>query len=98
MFCFQSVRVGVEFYDWARTFFIPNAFHTVDYNGIPVCDYDQLFVENSVGYRLGPPRFRQLRVKPGEHKIFNLYLLQVLFINFEQTNLSTHCTRSWIIF
>ena len=44
---------------------VPNLYNTHSYNDAPVNDYARKFISDYYAIRLGPPRLRMLRVKPG---------------------------------
>ena len=45
---------------------MPNLYYNEYYNGNAGTAYDEKFLLNTVGMRLGPPRLRQLRSKPSK--------------------------------
>ena len=62
------VQVGDKYAVWAwlNDEVVPNLYFTEHYNGDVTTAYDEQFIYNGVGKRLGPPRLRQLRSKQGE--------------------------------
>ena len=61
-------QVGDKYAVWAwlNDEVVPNLYFTEHYNGDVTTTYDEQFIYNGVGKRLGPPRLRQLRSKQGE--------------------------------
>ena len=51
-------------WDWIEESLLPNLYYTEDYRGSPLNAYNEKFLANSVSMRLGPPRLRQIRIKP----------------------------------
>ena len=45
---------------------MPGLYYSERYSGEATDDYDEKFVANTVGMRLGPPRLRQLRSPPSK--------------------------------
>ena len=54
-----------ELFEWLKETVIDNLYYTQSYNGIDLDDYNQKFTHTGIAMRMGPPRIRQLRVKPG---------------------------------
>ena len=53
-------------------------FYVKGYDGKRVTPYDEKFIADRSGMRLGPPRMRQVRVIKGEC-IMNLYILLIAY-------------------
>ena len=55
----------VDVFTWMRAAVIPALYYTQTYADSATSSYDARFIDNQVGFRLGPPRLRQLRIKNG---------------------------------
>ena len=51
---------------WLTNVVVPNLYNTHAYNDAPLNAYAHKFIADFYAMRLGPPRLRLLRVKPGE--------------------------------
>ena len=52
------------FWNWTLAVVLPGLYNTTWYTGRKF-EYDEGFISNRVGYMVGMPRLRQLRIKPG---------------------------------
>ena len=66
MFPLVKVDDALGTWDWIEETFLPNLYYSSDYRQQPVNVYNEKFIRNAVGLRLGPPRLRQVRVKPSK--------------------------------
>ena len=59
-----QIGAKLETWDWIEETLLPNLYYTEDYRGQALNAYNEKFLVNTVGLRLGPPRLRQLKNKP----------------------------------
>ncbi|XP_066292394.1 polycystin family receptor for egg jelly-like isoform X1 [Branchiostoma lanceolatum] len=59
----SKVSNVANFWKWAKGSLIPALYQTGEYNGDKVAFHNRKFVSDLNSYRIGPARFRQLRVK-----------------------------------
>ena len=55
-----------DLFEWIDSQVIPNMYFTEHYNDNPLDEYDRKFIDDGYYMRLGPPRLRLIRVKPGQ--------------------------------
>ena len=60
-----QIRNADTFWDWTKKYLVPAMYGVKWYNG-RAFEYKDGFISDMSGYLVGMPRFRQLRVKPGE--------------------------------
>ena len=54
-----------DVWGWIESIVVPGLYHTMDYRGMVLKDYESKFINNMNSMRLGPPRLRQIRVNTG---------------------------------
>ena len=64
-YVFTQVNSPEKLWNWTNTIFLPTLYMEEWYNGAPTRPDEARVSSNLVSYRLGPPRLRQIRIKPG---------------------------------
>ncbi|XP_060073664.1 uncharacterized protein LOC132553437 [Ylistrum balloti] len=62
---FSKVEDPIDFVKWINETFYPRYFPTSEYNGDKLDERDKLYFWDLDNTRIGPPRFRQVRMKRG---------------------------------
>ena len=65
----MQVNSPQKFWNWTHQIFLPTLYLEDWYNGDKNPPDEARLSSNLVAYRLGPPRLRQVRVKPGMRKV-----------------------------
>lgn len=55
-----------DVWEWMSDVLVPGLYPTVDYNGNHLSTYDKKFIISGYGIKLGVPKIRQIRIKPGK--------------------------------
>ena len=63
---FFQIHNADTFWAWTKKYLVPAMYEVKWYNG-QAFEYKDGFISDLSGYLVGMPRFRQLRVKPGEY-------------------------------
>ena len=63
---FFQIHNTDSFWAWTKKYLVPAMYEVKWYNG-QAFEYKDGFISDLSGYLVGMPRFRQLRVKPGEY-------------------------------